>query len=150
MQKLMPCLWFDDQLEEAIAFYSEIFPDAEILQTVRHDDGRLFVAVFRLADQTFQALNGGPHFTFNEAVSFTIACRDQAEVDHYWQKLLDGGAPRQCGWLKDRYGLFWQVVPEILPRAMQDPDRERAGRVRDAMMKMIKLDVAELERAWHG
>jgi predicted 3-demethylubiquinone-9 3-methyltransferase (glyoxalase superfamily) len=150
MQKITPCLWFDNQLEEAITFYSQIFKDSRVTQMKRSPDGKAFFANFELAGQKFMCLNGGPHFKFNEAVSFFVDCKDQAEVDYYWEHLLDGGKEQQCGWLKDRFGLSWQIVPEALIRFMNDEDSVKANRVQEAMMKMVKLDVAELERAYRG
>jgi predicted 3-demethylubiquinone-9 3-methyltransferase (glyoxalase superfamily) len=150
MPTITPCLWFDNQLEEAIAFYGGIFPDTAILEATRHADGKLFVATFRLAGRDFMGLNGGPMFTFTEAISLSVACRDQAEIDGYWSALGEGGTIQQCGWLKDRYGLSWQIVPDILPRMMNDPDRERSARVQAAVMGMVKLDIAALEKAFAG
>jgi predicted 3-demethylubiquinone-9 3-methyltransferase (glyoxalase superfamily) len=125
MNKITPFLWFDNQLEEAMAFYTSVFPDAEILET-HHTGGQVFTARFRLAGQEFSAMNAGPQFPFTEAVSFWIDCIDQAEVDHYWDALLaDGGEPSQCGWLKDRFGLSWQVVPRRLMELTNDPDPAR-------------------------
>lgn len=147
MPTITPCLWFDDQLEEAIEFYSSIFPDAAILEATRHADGRLFVATFRLAGRDFMGLNGGPMFPFTEAISLSVACDDQEEIDRYWNALGEGGTIQQCGWLKDRYGLSWQIVPAILPRLMNDPDRAKAARVQAAVMGMVKLDIAALENA---
>lgn len=147
MPTITPCLWFDDQLEEAIEFYSSIFPDAAILEATRDADGRLFVATFRLAGRDFMGLNGGPMFPFTEAISLSVACLDQAEIDRYWNALGEGGTIQQCGWLKDRYGLSWQIVPAILPKLMNDPDRAKAARVQSAVMGMVKLDIAALENA---
>jgi predicted 3-demethylubiquinone-9 3-methyltransferase (glyoxalase superfamily) len=147
MQKIRPFLWFDETLEEAINFYASIFPDARILSVQRGSDAKAFTASFTLAGQEFMGLNGGPHFKFTEAVSFFVSCRDQDEVDRYWNALLDGGTAQQCGWLKDRFGLSWQIIPEALMRLMADPDAAKAGRVRDAMMTMIKIDIAGLEKA---
>lgn len=150
MQKITPCLWFDDQLEEAIAFYMSIFRDGRVTKTMRHPDGKLFVANFELQGQQFMGLNGGPSFPFTEAVSLFVQCNDQADVDYHWDHLLDGGKPQQCGWLKDRFGLSWQIVPDALLRLMADPDRDKANRVQAAMMQMVKIDVAALERAAEG
>lgn len=142
MSKISPMLWFDNQAEEAARFYVSLFPNSRIVST-----GGMTVA-FELDNVPFTGLNGGPMFKFNEAVSFVINCKDQAEVDRYWDALLaDGGSPSQCGWLKDRFGLSWQVVPQALGRLMNDPDRAKAGRVAQAMMQMIKLDIAGLEAA---
>jgi predicted 3-demethylubiquinone-9 3-methyltransferase (glyoxalase superfamily) len=150
MQKITPCLWFDDQLEEAIEFYGGIFKDVRVTRMKRRADGKAFFANFELAGQTFMALNGGPHFKFNEAISLFVDCKDQAEVDYYWERLMDGGRDAQCGWLKDRFGLSWQIVPEALIRYMNDEDGVKAKRVQDAMMQMVKIDVAELDRAYRG
>jgi predicted 3-demethylubiquinone-9 3-methyltransferase (glyoxalase superfamily) len=155
MSKITPCLWFDGQAEEAARFYTSLLPDSRIDAVVRApvdypagSAGSVLTVEFTLAGQQFIGLNGGPEFRFTEAISFTINCEDQAEVDRYWDALIaDGGAPVQCGWLRDRYGLSWQIVPTILPRLLADPDREKAGRVMQAMMGMIKLDIAALEKA---
>jgi len=150
MQRITPFLWFDDQLEEAMAFYTGIFRNARIEDVKRMPDGKTLFARFVLDGQAFYGLNGGPHFTFNEAVSFFVRCADQAEVDFYWERLLDGGAPSQCGWLKDRYGLSWQVVPEALLRYLSDPDAAKVERVYAAMMQMVKIDVPTLDKAHAG
>jgi predicted 3-demethylubiquinone-9 3-methyltransferase (glyoxalase superfamily) len=155
MSKITPCLWFDGQAEEAARFYTSLLPDSRIDAVVRApvdypagSAGSVLTVEFTLAGQQFIGLNGGPEFRFTEAISFTINCEDQAEVDRYWDALIaDGGAPVQCGWLRDRYGLSWQIVPTILPRLLADPDRGKAGRVMQAMMGMIKLDIAALEKA---
>lgn len=149
MQKIVPFLWFDGQAEEAANFYVSIFPDSRIID-VQRQNGQAFLCRFELSGIHFHALNGGPEFKFTEAVSLYVDCKDQAEVDRYWEKLLEGGSPQQCGWLKDRYGLSWQIVPEALPRLLSDPDPEKAGRTMQAMMKMIKIDVAALEAAHRG
>jgi predicted 3-demethylubiquinone-9 3-methyltransferase (glyoxalase superfamily) len=150
-------LWFDTQAEEAAAFYVSVFPDAEILDVHRYgpegmrEEGLVMLVVFRLGATRFCAINGGPQFTFDEAVSFEIACRDQAEVDHYWDALIaGGGSESQCGWCKDRFGLSWQVVPDGMGEVLADPDRERAGRAMKAMLGMRKLDLAALRRAADG
>lgn len=151
MPKIMPCLWFDDSIEEAVNFYVDVFKDAEIRQVQRYPDGRVLTMNFRLKDEEFMALNGGPVHKFTEAISFTVDCKDQAEVDYYWSRLLEGGGREdQCAWLKDRFGLSWQIVPEALPRLMASPDRAAAGRVMEAMLQMVKIDVAALERAAAG
>ncbi|HWH25434.1 MAG TPA: VOC family protein [Pseudolysinimonas sp.] len=150
MGKLTPFLWFDTQLEEAMEFYAGIFPDAEIIET-HNFGGQVTVATFRLAGQEFRGMNAGPQFPFTDAISFWIDCVDQAEVDYYWDALLAGGGhPEQCGWLRDQFGLAWQVVPRRLPELMTDPDPERARRTMDEMMTQVKLDVAALERAADG
>jgi predicted 3-demethylubiquinone-9 3-methyltransferase (glyoxalase superfamily) len=139
-KQLYPCLWFDGNARTAADFYCSIFPGSKIL----HDSG--MVVNFELNGQLFMGLNGGPHFTFNEAVSFVIPCKDQAEIDHYWYKLIaDGGQESMCGWCKDKFGLSWQVVPEILGQLMSDP--EKAPRVMQAFMKMKKFDIAALQNA---
>jgi predicted 3-demethylubiquinone-9 3-methyltransferase (glyoxalase superfamily) len=159
---ITPCLWFDSQAEEAARFYTGIFKNSKLGKISRYSDagrevhgqpeGRVMTVEFELNGQPFTALNGGPHFKFNEAVSFQIMCRDQEEVDYYWNKLTPGGDPKaqQCGWLKDKFGLSWQVVPTRLAELMSDSDREKAGRTMEALLKMKKLDIAELERAHDG
>ncbi|TCL74851.1 VOC family protein [Rhizobium sp. BK251] len=150
MQKITPFLWFDTQLEEAVTFYTSIFKDARVTYRKNGPDGKLFTASFELAGQEFMGLNGGPHYTFSPAVSFFVKCRDQTEVDYYWERLLEGGKEQQCGWLQDRFGLCWQIIPDALMRYLGDEDPAKAGRVMQAMMKMIKIDVAELDRAYAG
>jgi predicted 3-demethylubiquinone-9 3-methyltransferase (glyoxalase superfamily) len=150
MQKITPCLWFDDQLDDAITFYTGIFRDSSVTQMKRRPDGKAFFANFDLAGQRFMGLNGGPHFKFTEAISLFVDCKDQAEVDYYWARLLDGGREQQCGWLKDRFGLSWQIIPEILIRYMNDEDPVKANRVQQAMMQMVKIDVPTLEKAYRG
>jgi predicted 3-demethylubiquinone-9 3-methyltransferase (glyoxalase superfamily) len=151
--KITPFLWFDTQAEEAADLYVSVFPDSRIVDVVRgstvpEGDEQVMIVAFELAGMQITALNGGPHHKFTEAVSFVIDCADQDEVDHYWDALsADGGEEGPCGWLKDRFGLSWQVVPEALPRLLGDPDRGKAGRVMQAMLGMKKLNVAELERA---
>jgi predicted 3-demethylubiquinone-9 3-methyltransferase (glyoxalase superfamily) len=153
MPKLTPCLWFDTEGEDAAKLYTSVFPNANILDVARYGsagprpEGTVMTVSFELDGQKFLALNGGPDFTFNEAVSFQIHCRDQAEVDHYWEMLGEGGEHGPCGWLKDRFGLSWQVVPDRLPELLGDPDREKAQRVMAAMLQMGKIEIDELERA---
>lgn len=153
MQKLTPCLWFDTEGEDAAKFYSSIFPNSRIVETSYYGsagprpEGTVMTVEFELAGQRFVALNGGPQFTFNEAVSFQVECENQEEVDEYWSKLSEGGEEGPCGWLKDRFGLSWQIVPTVLPQLLGDPDREKAQRVMAAMMKMGKIEIPELERA---
>jgi predicted 3-demethylubiquinone-9 3-methyltransferase (glyoxalase superfamily) len=155
MKMPYPCLWFDGKAEEAAEFYTGLLPDSTIdkvwkspAETPSGPAGMVLVVDFTLAGQRMQALNGGPDFTFNEAVSFVIECADQAEVDRLWNALTaDGGEPGPCGWLKDRYGLSWQIVPEELNRMLDDPDPERARRAMEAMLKMGKIEVEELRRA---
>ena len=160
--QLTPCLWFDSEAEEAARFYTGVFKNSKIAAVTRYGEagrevhgrpaGSVMTVEFELNGQTFTALNGGPHFKFNEAVSFQIMCRDQEEVDYYWKRLGEGGDPKaqQCGWLKDKYGLSWQVVPTGMVEMMNDPDREKADRAMEAMLQMKKLDIAELNRAFEG
>jgi predicted 3-demethylubiquinone-9 3-methyltransferase (glyoxalase superfamily) len=158
MPKLAPCLWFDTQAEDAAKFYCAIFPNSKITEIARYPEGfpgdragRVLTVAFELDGKPFTGLNGGPQFTFSEAISFQIDVQDQTELDRYWNALLaDGGTESQCGWLKDRFGLSWQVVPQQLGKLMASPDREAAGRVADAMMQMVKLDIAKLEQAAAG
>jgi predicted 3-demethylubiquinone-9 3-methyltransferase (glyoxalase superfamily) len=153
MRKISPFLWFDNQAEEAANFYVSVFKDGKIGKTARYSEGgpgqpgSVMTIEFEIGGEKFTALNGGPYFKFTEAVSFWIDCQDQAEVDYYWDALLQGGTPSQCGWLKDRFGLSWQVVPTALPRLLSDPDPVKAKKVQAAMMQMVKLDVAKLEAA---
>ena len=156
MQKITPCLWFDTEGEEAAQFYASIFPSSRILETTRYGsagpraEGTVMTVLFELDGQRFVALNGGPDFTFNEAVSFKVNCETQEEVDAYWSKLSEGGEEGPCGWLKDKFGLSWQIVPSRLPELLNDPDKEKAQRVMAAMLEMKKIDVPELERAAAG
>ncbi|MCS0606400.1 VOC family protein [Streptomyces sp. LP11] len=151
------CLWFDGQAEEAAHYYVSVFKNSGIERIGRHTEagpgeaGSVLTVEFTANGQRFVALDGGPRFTFNEAVSFQVMCADQREIDHYWARLTeDGGEGGPCGWVKDRYGLSWQVVYARLPDLIQDPDQEKAARTMRAMMGMGKLDVAELERAYAG
>jgi predicted 3-demethylubiquinone-9 3-methyltransferase (glyoxalase superfamily) len=154
MKKITPFLWFDNQAEEAARFYTSLFKDGKILSISRNGEGEpgkngsVVIVTFRLNGQEFMALNGGPAFKFNEAVSFFVNCESQAEVDELWEKLSAGGEKGRCGWLKDKYGVSWQIVPTILGELMQDKDTEKANRVREAMLKMGKLDIAGLCRAY--
>lgn len=158
VQRITPCLWFDGQAEEAAQFYVSLFPDSRIDNISRAPadypggkSGVVLLVEFTLAGQHFLALNGGPQFHFTEAISFSASCADQAEVDRLWEALAaDGGKPIQCGWLRDRYGLSWQIVPDALPRLMKSSDPAQAARVFQAMTKMVKLDVAGLESAAAG
>ena len=156
MENLTPCLWFDTQGEEAARFYTSVFPNSKILDVSHYGDagpreaGTVMTVEFELDGLRFVALNGGPEFTFSEAISFQVSCQDQEEVDSFWSKLSDGGEHGPCGWLKDRYGLSWQVVPRALPRLLADPDAEKAQRVMGAMMQMRKIEIDELERAAAG
>ena len=156
MPKQTPCLWFDGQAEQAAAHYTAIFPRSEILGVARYgpdtpgSEGEVMTVDFSLDGQRYVGLNGGPQFTFSEAISFQIHCGDQAEVDHYWTRLAEGGEEGPCGWLKDRFGVSWQVVPDRLMELLQDPDSGRAQRAMQAMLAMKKIDVAGLERAADG
>ena len=141
-------MWFDGKAEEAAAFYTSIFPDSGITKVMPGPDGAALLVEFRLAGSVFTALNGGPLFKFNEAISLSIDCGSQAEIDELWEKLSAGGSPSQCGWLKDRYGLSWQVVPSVLPKLLADP--AKAGRVMQALMGMTKLDIQALQNAADG
>jgi predicted 3-demethylubiquinone-9 3-methyltransferase (glyoxalase superfamily) len=155
-------LWFDSQAEEAAKFYTGIFRNSKITQVSHYGEagrevhgrpvGSVMTVAFELDGQAFTALNGGPVFRFNEAISLQINCETQAEVDHFWERLSEGGDPKaqQCGWLKDRYGVSWQVVPSVLPRLMSDPDPAKSGRAMQAMFQMKKIDIAKLERAAAG
>ncbi|RAK57826.1 VOC family protein [Phenylobacterium deserti] len=155
MTKITPFLWFDTQAEEAAAFYVALFPNSKITSISRYPEGgpgpagSVMTVSFELDGQSWTALNGGPHFRFNEAVSFVVHCKDQAEVDRYWDGLLaGGGAPSQCGWLKDRFGVSWQVTPEILMRLNSDPNKAKAQAAFGAMMQMVKIDIAALQAAY--
>lgn len=144
MTEIIPSLWFNQNIEEAMKLYTETFPDSSIDNVTRHD-GRVFSAEFTLAGQKFIGINAGPEFTFTEAVSFTVPCHSQDEVDYYWNTLVAGGTESQCGWLKDQFGLSWQIVPTRLHELMADPDPSRAEGAVNAMMKMSKLIIADLE-----
>ncbi|WP_183262368.1 VOC family protein [Aminobacter niigataensis] len=156
MQKITPFLWFDNQAEEAVSFYISVFRNAKVGKVIRYGEagpgpvGSVMVAEFELEGIRFTALNGGPMFKFTEAISMVVDCKDQAEVDHFWDRLSEGGQPGQCGWLKDRFGLSWQIVPEALPRLLGDPDPAKAGRVMQAMLQMTRIEVAKLEKAYAG
>ena len=159
---ITPCLWFDTQAEEAAKFYTSVFENSRIVQVSRYGEagkevhgrppGSVMVVAFELGGQAFTALNGGPAFRFNEAISFQVNCETQEEVDHYWQKLSEGGdeQAQQCGWLKDRYGVSWQIVPTALGELLGDPDPVKSGRTMTAMLQMKKLDIAALRRAHRG
>jgi predicted 3-demethylubiquinone-9 3-methyltransferase (glyoxalase superfamily) len=153
MPAQIPCLWFDGQAEAAAQLYTQVFPNSSIDGITRYGpdtpgtEGAVLTVEFTLDGTSYVGLNGGPEFTFSEAVSFQIMCADQAEVDHYWTRLSEGGEESQCGWLKDRFGLSWQVVPTRMYELLRDPDADRANRAMQAMLKMRKLDIAELERA---
>jgi predicted 3-demethylubiquinone-9 3-methyltransferase (glyoxalase superfamily) len=156
MRKITPFLWFDTQAEEAAKFYVSIFKNSRLGKVSRYGDagpgpaGSAMTVEFELDGQPFIALNAGPQFKFNEAVSFSIDCKTQEEVDAFWQRLTEGGEEGQCGWLKDKYGLSWQVNPTILGQMLSDPDREKANRVMQAMLKMKKINIATLKRAYAG
>lgn len=156
MQKISPFLWFDTQAEEAVTFYLSIFPNSRIEQITRYGEsgpgpkGSVMTIAFDLDGQHFVALNGGPHYKFNEAVSFVVNCADQAEVDRMWERLTDGGQPGQCGWLKDRFGLSWQIVPAGFVDALTNAEPAKAGRGMAAMMQMSKLDIDALRKAQAG
>jgi predicted 3-demethylubiquinone-9 3-methyltransferase (glyoxalase superfamily) len=162
VQKITPCLWFDDQAQEAAEFYTAIFRNSKIVTVARYGEaghdvhgkpaGTVMTVAFELEGQAFTALNGGPMFKFNEAVSFQINCETQEDVDYYWNKLSKGGDARaqQCGWLKDKYGLSWQVVPKVLVELISDSDPEKSGRVMEAMLQMKKIDIDGLKRAYAG
>ncbi len=158
MQKITPCLWFDDKAEEAVTFYTSIFPDCKITATSRYGEagakasgrpaGSVMVMTFQLAGQSFMALNGGPAFTFTPAISLMVDCATQAEVEHYWEKLSAGGETSRCGWLKDKFGVSWQIVPTVLGQLMGGNDAARSKRVMTAMLAMTKLDIDLLQRAY--
>jgi predicted 3-demethylubiquinone-9 3-methyltransferase (glyoxalase superfamily) len=156
MQKITTYLWFDNQAEEAAAFYTSIFKNSKVLDVSRYGEDAPFPAGiamtvrYALDGQEFIALNAGPHFKFNEAISLYVDCEDQAEVDYYWDKLVSGGEPSQCGWLKDKYGLSWQIIPQQLPQLLSDPDPDKARRATEAMFTMQKIDVAALQKAHQG
>jgi predicted 3-demethylubiquinone-9 3-methyltransferase (glyoxalase superfamily) len=156
MRGLTPCLWFDTEGEEAATLYTSVFPNSKIREVARYGEagpreaGTVMTVSFELNGQKFLALNGGPDFKFNEAISFQIDCESQEEVDLYWNKLSEGGEEGPCGWLKDRFGVSWQVVPTRLPELLGDPDREKAQRVMAAMLKMKKIQIDELEAAAEG
>jgi predicted 3-demethylubiquinone-9 3-methyltransferase (glyoxalase superfamily) len=160
MQKIIPCLWFDDKAEEAAKFYASIFKDSKIGGVTRYGKegyeihgrkaGTVLTVDFEIEGQKFVALNGGPIFKFNEAISFQVRCKTQKEVDYYWEKLSEGGdeQAQQCGWLKDKYGLSWQIVPIVLGKMLQDKDPEKSDRVMRALLQMRKLDIMALRKAY--
>lgn len=154
MNKLATCLWFNTQAEEAAKFYTTVFKNAQITDIVRNTEdspsgkaGTVLTVGFTLDGQQYLALNGGPQFTFTEAISLIVNCDSQEEIDYYWDKLTEGGRETACGWLKDKYGLSWQIVPRVLPKLLQDKNKAKAQRVMQALMKMKKLDIAALEQA---
>jgi len=156
MQKITPFLWFDNQAEEAMNFYVSIFKNSKIVSVSRYGDagpgpkGTVMTATFQLDGQEFIALNGGPHFKFTEAISLLVKCQTQVEADDFWERLSQGGQKSQCGWLKDKFGLSWQIVPTILGELLGDPDREKAKRVMQAMLQMTRIDIEGLKRASEG
>jgi predicted 3-demethylubiquinone-9 3-methyltransferase (glyoxalase superfamily) len=162
LQRITPCLWFDNQGEEAAKFYTGIFRHSKIVSVARYGEagrevhgkqpGTAMTVAFELDGQRFTALNGGPMFKFNEAISFQVNCETQEEVDYYWERLSEGGDKKaqQCGWLKDKYGASWQVVPRVLIEMMSDPDVEKSGRTMKTMLQMKKIDIGELKRAYAG
>ena len=160
MQKIAPFLWFDHNAEEAVNFYVSVFKNSKIKTVTRYDAaganasgrpaGSVMTIAFELNGQKFTALNGGPVFEFTEAVSFVVSCKTQKEIDYYWEKLAAGGREVQCGWLKDRYGLSWQIVPEALSKMLNDKNPEKSKRVMNALLKMVKLDIEGLKKAYKG
>ena len=157
MQKISPFLWFDDQAEEAVNFYTSIFKNSKILNVTRYGEvgpgpkDSVMTVAFQLEGQEFMALNGGPHFKFTEAISFVVKCKTQEEVDDLWEKLSEGGGEKiQCGWLKDKYGVSWQIVPTILGEMISDPNGAKSQRVMEAMLKMKKIEIEGLKRAYSG
>ena len=162
IQKITPCLWFDDQAEEAVEFYTAIFRNSKIVEVARYGEagreihgkraGTVMTVAFELEGQAFTALNGGPMFKFNEAVSLQVNCSNQEEIDSYWDKLSKGGDPKaqQCGWLKDKYGVSWQIVPGVLVEMITGPDSAKSQRVMGAMLQMKKIDIDGLRRAYAG
>ena len=156
MEKITPFLWFDDQAEEAATFYTSIFKNSRILSISRYSEGAprpagsVMVVTFQLNGQEVMALNGGPEFKFSEAFSFFVECESQEDIDHYWESLSAGGEKGPCGWLKDKFGFSWQITPSILNELMNGPDPEKSRRVTQALLKMGKIDIAELQRAYHG
>lgn len=160
LQRITPCLWFDTQAEEAANFYVSIFKNSKVVQTTRYTgagqeihgkpEGSVLTVLFELDGLPFTALNGGPQFKFDEAVSFQIMCEGQEEIDYYWGRLTEGGSEGPCGWLKDRFGLSWQVVPTVLQVLISDPDPAKAARVTNAFLQMSKFDIAALQRAYAG
>lgn len=156
MQKISPFLWFDKEAEEAAKFYTSIFKNSKIESVGRYGEegpgeaGTVMSVTFKLEGQEFMALNGGPQFKFTPAISLFVRCETQDEVDYFWGKLTEGGEPVQCGWLTDKFGLSWQIIPNALSEMLNDPDDEKSGRVMQAMLKMVKIDIAELERAYEA
>jgi predicted 3-demethylubiquinone-9 3-methyltransferase (glyoxalase superfamily) len=153
MNEITPCLWFDTEGEDAAKFYTSVFPNSRIVDVARYGEagprpaGTVMTVTFELNGTKFVALNGGPDFTFSEAISFQVSCRNQEEVDTFWSKLSAGGEEGPCGWLKDKFGLSWQIIPNALPELLSDPDREKSQRVMEAMLKMKKIEIRTLEEA---
>ena len=157
MQKISPFLWFDNQAEEAVSFYLSLFDDSRITTTLRYPQnstigtpGSVMSLAFELGGNEFMALNGGPEFRFTPAISFYVHCQDQGEIDRLWNALLDGGEPQQCGWITDRFGVTWQIVPTILDELLTDEDQAKVQRVTEAFLRMDKFDIAELQAAYAG
>ena len=160
MRKITPCLWFDDKAEEAAKFYVSIFKNSKIGNITRYGEeganvsgrpeGTVMTVTFELDGQEFMALNGGPHFTFNEAVSFIVNCKSQEEIDELWEQLSESGEKGRCGWLKDKYGLSWQIVPTVVGEMMQDKDPEKTNRVMTSILQMDKIDIKRLQQAYAG
>ena len=153
MNKITPFLWFNDNAEQALEFYAGVFTNSEIVNVTRMDvptmpNGGFIIGTIRIENLTISIMNGGPSFSLNEAFSLVVSCQDQAEVDYYWSSLGNGGEPGPCGWLKDKFGLSWQIIPTLLPELLGDADPQKAGRVRDAMMAMSKIDCATLQAAY--
>jgi predicted 3-demethylubiquinone-9 3-methyltransferase (glyoxalase superfamily) len=159
-QKIFPFLWFENQAEEAVRFYTTIFKKSKILDITRYNEagsrvsgrpeGSVMTVAFQIEGQNFTALNGGPAFKFSHAISFVVNCENQEEIDHLWRKLSKGGRTNQCGWLDDKYGVTWQIVPSILPKMLQDRDQKRVARVTEAFLKMKKFDIVTLKQAYKG
>ncbi len=147
--KITPFLWYDGNVEEAINFYTSVFKQAKVLSSRRGPDGKVFTATFEIEGQRFMALNGGPHYSFTPAVSFFVNCTSQEEVDELWNKLSEGGEIQRCGWLKDKFGLSWQIIPDTLGKLLSDPDPQKAQRVAQAMMQMDKIDISRLNQAYN-
>lgn len=153
MKKVKPCLWFNYNADEALEYYAKVFKNFEVTNVSKYGpnqggpEGATLTADFRIEDQEFMALNGGPNFAFTEAISIMVFCDDQEEVDRYWKMLTEGGAEVQCGWLKDKFGLSWQIVPKRFMELLKSPDKAKKDKMMSAMMKMVKLDIAELEKA---
>jgi predicted 3-demethylubiquinone-9 3-methyltransferase (glyoxalase superfamily) len=162
IQKITPFLWFEKEAEEAVKFYTSIFKNSKILGITRYDEagsrasgrpkGSVMTVAFQLEGQNFTALNGGPvpGFKFSPAISFVVSCKNQRDIDHFWGRLSKGGKPNQCGWLEDRYGVTWQIVPTVLAKMLQDKDKKKVSRVTEAFLKMKKFDIATLKRAYEG